>query len=356
VGFVGFGIVVALTMRVLIPHHMDLTFTLSIGEDAPEQSAYARALLGDVGTRPNFGHDGKFFFAQANDPWYLDPNDHAVVLDHPIYRAQRMLYPMLAGGFGAFPPHVVVWAMLLINLAAMSLGAAMAAKLAVFLGLSPWLGLWVPLNPGLLFELDIGGAGIVAYVCCLAALLLLSRERTWAAAAAFAAAALTREVMLAFAGGVFLLFLLTRHRSVWRIVAVPSIAIAVWNVYIRIRLAGIGGLGGGVRLFAPPFVGMVRAAEDWRADPVASATNLAIVLLVVAFLAVAFATRLPIAWGAIPFVAISLVLVVDVWREPFDLARAVVPVFTAVPFAAAVWGRGKVGVEETTRPEVALAP
>ena len=118
-----------------------------------------------------------------------------------VYRSQRMLFPLIAGGLGSFPPGVVVWSMLITNLLAMGIGALVAAELATRWGASAWLGLAVPLNIGLIFELDIGGAGIVAYTFALAALLALVATRVWFASLLFAAAALSREVMVAFAVG-----------------------------------------------------------------------------------------------------------------------------------------------------------
>ena len=224
-------------LRVLIPSGMDPTVFIGFGEQAPVQTGYARALLGDVETRPNLGHDGKYFFAQANDPWYLQPEQHAAVLDRPLYRGQRMLFPMIAGGFGFFPPEVVVWSMLVTNLLALGVGSMLAARLASLWEAPTWLGLAVPVNLGLLYEIAIDGSGAVAYVFCLGALYALATDRTSMASALFAAAALSREVMVAFAVGVFVLYLY-QHRALWRIVLVPLAAMAVWYLYLRSRLAG----------------------------------------------------------------------------------------------------------------------
>ena len=136
---------------------------VALGEESTVETEYATRLLGDVTTRQGLGHDGRFFFAQANDPWYIEPEVHAAVLDEPRYRAQRMLFPSVAGGFGFFPPGVVAWSMLVTNLLALGLGAYLAALLALRWGGAAWLGLAVPMNIGLIFELDIGGAGILAY-------------------------------------------------------------------------------------------------------------------------------------------------------------------------------------------------
>ena len=339
VGVVGLLIGVGIVLRVLVPNGMDATMFLAFGKDSPALTKYAHELLGEVAFRP-LGHDGKFFFAQANDPWYLEPERNASVLDRPFYRGQRMLFPMLAGGFGFFPPRVIVWSMLLTNLLALALGATLAARIAVRLGRSAWLGLAVPLNLGLLYEIWIGGAGVVAYMFCLAAIYALAFERTWAASICFAAAALTRESMLAFAAGVFLLLWLDQRKYLWRLVVTPLLAMAIWDTYLQFRLAGVTGLGANWEVFAPPFDGILGAFREWADNPSNLLASVAILAVVIPFVPLALRSRLAIAWGALPFVALSVILSVQVWRVPSDLARALVPVFTAAPFLVVVRGRG----------------
>lgn len=332
VGVAGLAIGVVIALRLLIPNGLDPTVFLALGDDSPTQTAYARRLLGEVRTRRDLGHDGRFFFPQANDPWLLEPQQNAAMLDGPAYRSQRMLFPLIAGGFGLFPPSVVVWSMLITNLLATGLGAFVAARLALRWGASVWLGLAVPLNIGLIFELDIGGAGIVAYTCALAGLYALVAERIWPASLLFAAAALSREVMVAFVAGVFVLWWLDGRRSPWRIVITPLLAVAVWYVYIRLRLEGVSGAGGRTENFGPPFFGIYEALRSWVEDPGHLLVNAVLVTVVIAFIPLGLRSRLPIAWGALPFVALATVLSAEVLREPFDFSRALAPVFTAVPF------------------------
>jgi len=315
---------------------MDVTTFLSLGHDAVEQTEYARRLLGDVATRPDLGHDGKYFFAQANDPLYLQPDRHAAFLDRPLYRAQRMLFPLIAGGFGLFPPGVVVWSMLVTNLLAMGVGAFLAALLAIRWRASPWLGLAVPLNVGLILELQIDGAGVVAYACGVGAVYALLTDRTWAAALLFTAAALARESMLLFAVGVFVLLWLEHRTLLWRIVSVPLLATTAWHIYIRLRLAGVSGVGVRLENFAPPFVGLWQALHDWAMEASTLFAGMAILVIVVAFTVLAVRSRLPIAWGALPFVGLATILSVYTWRYPLDIARAMAPVFTAAPFLLAI--------------------
>jgi hypothetical protein len=336
VGLAGLMIGAAFALRIMLPYDMDPTVFLRLGDESPVQTEYARDLLGAAVSRHGFAHDGRWFFIQANDPLYLDPEEHAVILDRPVYRAQRMLYPAIGGGLGLFPPGTVVWSLLITNLITLAIGAALAAKLAVAWGLSPLLGLWVPLNPAMLFELEIGGAGIVAFTCCLAAVYALVKGRSGWAWIGFAAAVLTREVMILFAVGVFMALWLDGRRPPWSTVLAPVAALSVWHVYIRMQLTGILGAGGAQRSFSAPFVGIAEASRIWVQHPGRLLVNLGILIVLAVFVIAALRSRSLLAWGALPFVFLATVLSVNVWRETHDFVRALAPVFTAIPFLVRV--------------------
>jgi hypothetical protein len=310
VGLVGLVIGVVVVLQILIPYRMDATAFIALGEDSAAITHYVLERLDDPVTRP-LGHDGKFFFIQANDPWFLDPEETAAVLDKPFYRGQRMLFPLIVGGFGAFPPEAIVWAMLVTNLLALGAGAWVTSALAARWGASPWFGLSVPLNIGLLFEIWIGGAGVVAIAFGLVALFALSRDRDAVGILLMAAAALTREVMIGFAAGVLVLDCIEGRRPRWRLVAVPLLAMAVWHAYLRLRLTGIQGLGASWFILELPFVGLARAVPRWT-DTSDLVSTAAILILVGAFAVAARRSRLTIVWGALPFVGLATVLSVQV--------------------------------------------
>jgi hypothetical protein len=166
----------------------------------------------------------------------------------------------------------------------------------------------------------------------------LATDRTTAASVLFAAAALSREVMVVFAVGVFILYLY-QQRALWRIVLVPLVSMTIWSLYLRSRLAGVSGVGGGLQAFAPPFVGLWQAVRSWAGEPSDLVVSLVILVIVVTFTILALRTRLTIAWGALPFVILATMVSVHVWREPFDLSRTLIPVFTAAPFVLVLAGR-----------------
>ena len=335
VGVIGFLVGVVYVLRIMIPNQMDPTIMLAFGEDSPDQAEYARALIGHVTVREAFGHDGQVFFVQANDPWFLEPHLHAVHFDRPVYRAQRMGYPTIASGFGLFPPSVVAWTLPLVNVCALGAGAFAASRLARLLGGSSWLGLAFCLNPGVLSEVDISGGGALALAFGTFGVLAAEQARLWPAALTLAGASLCRETMLAFALGVAWVLWRRRIGRWWLMLAVAVGAAVAWGIYVRTRLATLPTTAFR-EIAAYPFAGPIEAFAFWRQEPLS-------LLMISAFLAVclAFAIRVvrsrqTLGWAALPSLVIASVLSISVWRFPYDIARALAPIFLAYPFLALI--------------------
>ena len=333
VGVLGLLVGVVYVVRIMVPNNMDPTIMLAFGADSPVQSTYARALVGEITVRGDFGHDGQVFFIQANDPWFRDAGSHAVHMDRPIYRGQRMGYPTIASGLGLFPPGVVIWTLPLVNVLALGAGSLASSRLAQVFGGSTWLGLAFCLNLGVLSEVDISGGGAVALAFGVWGVLAAEQGRMWPAAGALTGAALSRETMLASV--VVLGWILWRRRVDlwWAVLVLPVLAVLLWGTYVRLRLSGLASTG--IREFASfPLAGPLDAFPFWRNEPL----NLT---MIAAFLAVCFAFTIRavrshqlLAWWALPSLLIASVLSVSVWRYPYDIARVLAPVFLAYPFLA----------------------
>jgi len=316
----------ALVVRALSAFDWDVTVFASFGAEGPTR-AYAEERLGEVVLRGDLGHDGKYFFVQANDPWLLEPGDNAEILDFPIYRSQRMFYPLLAGGFGLFGPETIVWGLLVVNVAAMALGTLGAARLARSLGGSSWWGLAFLGNLGLIFTLTIDSAGIVAAACAIWAVALVYEGRIAPAVGLLTAATLTREVMLLCGAGVAVwLWTEGRRRQALYAGGIPFLLLAVWEAYLRLRLdadePGVGAIG-------PPLVGLVKAIPEWADDSVVLATGLLVIGLSILFVMRWWPSRTPLGWAFVGFVPLGLVLTDKVWIPYFDFTRALAPLFTA---------------------------
>ena len=125
VAVVALVIAVLPAIRLLAFADWDPTLFVGFGVEEPLTLDYGEEKLGrEVSVRNGEGHDGKFFFVQSNDPLILDPDENASILDRPVYRSQRMLYPVVAGGAGLFSADVIVWSLLIVNIVFIALGSA----------------------------------------------------------------------------------------------------------------------------------------------------------------------------------------------------------------------------------------
>ncbi len=314
----------------------DLTVLLKFGSDDPAAAltAHAEAVLNrDVTTTGGQGHDGKYFFLQALDPLYLSPDEHAVYLDRPRYRAQRMLYPLVAGVGGLVSPEAVLWSMAFINVAALALGTLGTARLAQRLGGSAWLGLAFTLNPGIFFEFIVSGAGIVAFACAVWGTLAIIDARTRSAIVWFVAAVLAREVMLLYLAGVCCHRLFVTRRIPWALGAIPALSVFAWMGYVRLRLSSTREVTE-IQEFGPPFGGMLDAFDNWLNDPIDLAIIVGLIAMMPLLVLRAVQRPNPLAWGALGFVPLATLMTRQVWFDLFDISRAITPIMTAYVLTA----------------------
>jgi hypothetical protein len=333
----------------------DPTHFAAFGEDAVEISQYAEERLGEVSLRPQLGHDGRFFFVQANDPWVLDPEGNAMILDRPLYRSQRMLYPLLASGMGSLGPEGIVWGLLLVNVLALGLGSWAVAVVASEIGASSWLGLAFLLNIGFISELNIDGAGIVAGAAAFGAIALFLRDRFAWGVALLTCSALAREVMLVVGAGSAWWLWRYRGERVRALVVllVPTVAVAIWGIYLRLQI-GWDDRAAGVEEIGLPFVGFTRAFSSWLADPLDLVAGLAILVLLLLLVRHAVSGGGLLAWAFVGFAAVGVVLTEQVWRRYFDVGRAMAPAITAfVLLVMASRHHPRVDVSETVSDGVA---
>jgi hypothetical protein len=331
-------VAVAAAVRLLAVSDWDPTAFTAFGEDAVEITTYAEEKLGrEVRVRAGQGHDGKFFFVQANDPLILEPEENAALLDRPAYRSQRMLYPLISGGAGLFPADWIVWTMILVNIASLVVGSLAVGAIAVKHGLSPWWGLAFVFNIGLLSEMYIGGAGALAFALACLGALALEEDRTDLAAIAFAGAALTREVMLVFIGFVALFWMARRRVAPWTL-ALPALgAVVAWAVYARARVPATPGIAQVREITLVPFSGLAEAATSGLGNTADYMVMVLFVFLIVLVPIRALRSKVYLTWGSVGFAVLAPFLTVVVWQKSFDISRALAPLVTVflIEFALA---------------------
>lgn len=329
VGLVSFVFGVLMVAQILSNVGGDITVFIGFGEESVAINSYAESLLvQEPFLRGAQGHDGKFFFLQSLDPLYIDPGPVPELLEHPLYRAQRMLYPMLAGAIGLTPPEALPWTMVGVNLFAIALGSWGTARLAVRYGASAWWGLAFTLNLGLLNELFISGAGVVAFTAAVWAVVFLEDDREGLAGLWLTASVLAREVMLLFVFGVVLLRWRQHGRLPKALVISPLAAPGVWALYLRLRLE-TGSAISDVDAIGVPFAGLIGAIPSWKESIPDLTIGVFIILLCVVLAIRVVRSPSYLGWGCAGFIVLAILLTRRVWTHSFDITRAMAPVLTA---------------------------
>ena len=321
------AVVGVVTVGQLAADDWEASAFLRVGEESVVRP-YVEQLLGPVPMTPGQGHDGKYFFVQAHDPLLLSAHTPEL-LEDPLLRAQRVLYPLLLSPLQLLGSDALVWGMLALNLVALLYGSWVTSRLAIALGGPGWVGLAFGLNVGLWFELLFDGSGAVAWAFATVGLLLAARRNYAGAAALFVLAALTRESMLIVALGTVVYLARFSGRRQWVIFLAPLAASVGWGLWIRWR---VGSIYESTPIFDFPFVGIYEAVEGWITDGELMPALLVgtVIAMLLMLLRQTYHKPSLVSYGVVGFALFAPFLSVDVWGEFFDISRVVAPALTGL--------------------------
>jgi hypothetical protein len=290
-------------------------------------------------------YDGAYFYAQARDP-LATGQAHRLLTGAPYYWGHPgygwLAWLASVGGH----PSAIPAALLAVGLLAVVLAGAATSLLSSSLGWTPWGGLAVALNPGLLFAVANDTSESVGAALLAAGLLAYVRGRRGWALALLAALCFVKEplvlVPLALAG-----WELWRHRRP-PLLALSVVPVALWWLYVRIHLGAFpfGHAQGSSRL-GWPFVGwydavLGAASQSWSAGvDTAQLGQAAVPLIVVTALAILLAAtralrlRAPVDAPYLVLAALYACIVSDGVRYPKDLIRELAFVLLLLPLVLA---------------------
>ncbi len=192
------------------------------------------------------GYDGQFAYQIARDPangW--------TKTDVPAYRYQRIVYPIAARVLALGNADLVPWTLILINLGALAVGTGFTEEILQHFHMSRWYALAYSLSAGTLMSVRLDLTEPLAYALAQAGVLLALKDRWRWAAVAFAVAALTKEMTLACAAAIGVVYLAQRD---WRKLIGFSVIVlapfAIWQVVLW-QWFGQFGIGSGGSLATP---------------------------------------------------------------------------------------------------------
>lgn len=146
-----------------------------------------------------FGYDGQFYYRLALDPFSGEEEVQGLSIDHPPWRQQRILLPVMTWLIARGDPELTATVMMTINLLAVAGLTLVGGALLRSHGLSPWSALLLAFYPGFAISIERFLSEPVSFLLLLLSLLCLQHKKIAWGGVVLALAMLARETALAAA-------------------------------------------------------------------------------------------------------------------------------------------------------------
>jgi hypothetical protein len=307
-------------------HGFNPSVFVTAGDEFTDNTAPAGLLVA-----PNSsGYDGQFYYRIACDPFSTQAVVAGVHFDYPVYRLQRIGYPLLVWMLSFGNRAAVPWMMIAVNLAALASIGAAAVMATRDLRVPAWSCLALALYPGFLLSVSRDLVEPLEVFLILIALVLLQRKRFVVAACFLVLAALTKETSLLFALGVLVSGLMTRPRQkIYLVSLAPFAAHLGWKVVLfrlwRLPMTFVTG-----EHFMFPFSGFLARARDAISAGASGRTALIEMAMLVTFGVIVLfgfrsslaANEIKVAW--LLYAALLFTLGTEFWWEDWAFLRVAV--------------------------------
>jgi hypothetical protein len=288
-----------------------------------------------------YGYDGQIYWLQARDPLLLH---HSTVTSlqsaEPGYHLQRPAYPALAFLLAAGQGSALPWSMLAINLLAILIITGVFSVYARRRGFSPSWALSVGLMPGLLMPMLRDLSDVMATVAMLGGLLAWGAGRRWLTGGLLAVAVLAREPMMlavvaigvdaaaAYARSAFKPGAVRMAISrAWPALAIPVLAFAGWQAYIRLHVGSTAGAAGPPVSPLAGFIGALRQTWTVAGGATAVWNTVYLALVVIAALAAIRLAYQRLEATSVAAVLFAATLAVITFGDQWGTTRYTAPLF-----------------------------
>ena len=182
------------------------------------------------------GYDGQFYYQIARDPLHASQ-----FLDHPAYRYQRIVYPLLVAILSLGQANLIPLMLLLVNLLAIVGGTELIARMFVQQKLSPWFSLAFGLYFGQATAFIFDTTEPFTYFLVCLGLFLMMRKRPAIAALMMGMAVLSRETAILFPIGYLLVYVYQkRWQDALRLILLAIAPTVIWYLVIALLFRSTG--------------------------------------------------------------------------------------------------------------------
>ncbi|HKO00849.1 MAG TPA: hypothetical protein VJ032_04090 [Thermoanaerobaculia bacterium] len=184
-----------------------------------------------VSVERSAGYDGQFYLRLALRPFSKSAIEHGIRFDYPVYRTQRIVYPLIVNILSFGSVTATLWLLVLVNIAAVCAIGGISARLLEHHGIAGAYGIAVSLFPSFLLTVrrDLTEAVELAFV--MAGILAIVKQRWLLAALLLALAALSKEPSLLVPAAALAMIVIDRDRGrLW--LAVAPTAYFAWKLFL----------------------------------------------------------------------------------------------------------------------------
>jgi hypothetical protein len=276
------------------------------------------------------GHDGQFFYAIARDPLGRRGTPELLRQDYPWYRYRRILYPLLAGGFGFFGPKATLYGLVVWSWIGSAFMGAAIADLCCQWRLDRWTLVLSLFNLGVFESAGLLTSDVLAIGLALTGLTLWIRRCELTSIIFLALAALTRETFLLFAWSIALVAWQESGRGRALAVAIlPALPVLAWSAMTWMLLPETASA---IHNLSFPLQGIVASAPGWWTSQdsigqtAAAAFGIGMITAALALAPICRNTYL--SWGMLIWALLGMLSSQWVWMFPVNAIRAMAPLWT----------------------------
>ncbi|MEA2572645.1 MAG: hypothetical protein QOI24_4646 [Acidobacteriota bacterium] len=233
------------------------------------------------------GYDGQFYLRLALRPMSTAPVEQGIRFDYPVYRAQRIVYPLIVHALSFGSTRATLWLLVLLNVTAVCAVSAVGALLLEHYGVAGVYGIVIALFPSFLLTVRRDLTEAVELAFALAAILAMVKQRWLLTALLLAIAALSKEPSLLVPGAALAMIVIDRNaRRLWLLIA-PAVYFG-WKLWLfhhfdlPVTLFNRSVLGVPFATVAPRIAALVHPASRGEAVVLIELALLALFALLVA--------------------------------------------------------------------------
>jgi len=187
--------------------------------------------------RDDCGYDGQFYYRLSLDPFTCKQTDFGIKIDSPIYRQQRILYPLVIWSLSFGNHKLVPINMVLLNFIAICAMGWMGGRYLKENGLHAYFGVVFPLCSGFIFSLTRDLCEILEISLLMYAFLLFKRKKVFLSSLFLTLSILTKETAFIVVWAAFILYFINklfqfRNNIKWFFPLIPGCVFVIWHAHL----------------------------------------------------------------------------------------------------------------------------